>query len=161
MNILAAVEKRPGRSRISLDSITVSIIIKRISNFHQLSLIVIWYDVHYVITLPLHYITPLHLWWYQGWFSMRPGDWRDPDFWFWSNLDITLLTPHSLPHRDITTCWSGNNRGNSSSTSQSKTWAVQREASCLFSLANTGRTNWCLKVSWITGEREQDAGIGM
>ena len=91
----------------------------------------IWYDVHYVITLPLHYITPLHLWWYQGWFSMRPGDWRDPDFWFWSNLDITLLTPHSLPLRDITTCWSGNNRGNSSSTSRSKTWACISKRSLL------------------------------
>ena len=53
MNILAGMEKRPG-SRISLDSITVSIIIKCISNFHQLFLIVIWYDVHYVITSPLH-----------------------------------------------------------------------------------------------------------
>ena len=90
MNILAAMEKRPG-SRISLDSITVSIIIKRISNFHQLSLIVIWYDVHYVITLPLHrYICDdIRL------VFMRPGGRGDGDPDFWSNLDITLLA-HSL-----------------------------------------------------------------
>ena len=150
MNILAAVEKRPGRSRISLDSITVSIIIKRISNFHQLSLIVIWYDVHYVITLPLHrYICD----------DIRAGSpWgRATDGILISDSDLIWISHSSL----LTHSLSGTSQPADHGTIEEiphppvnpKTWAVQREASCLFSLANTGRTNWCLKVSWITGER--------
>ena len=37
--------------------------------------------------------------------------------------------------------------------------SLKRSLSCLFSLAaNTGRTNWCLKVSWITAGRAGRGG---
>ena len=154
MNILAAVEKRPGRlSHISWQHHGINynqVHIKFSSALLNCDLI--WCSLCHYIT-----ITPLHLWWYQGWSSWGLESDGDPDF--RSNLDITLLA-HSL---------SGTSQPADQGTIEEiphppvdpKAWAVQREASCLFSLANTGRTNWCLKVSWITGEREQDAGIGM
>ena len=155
MNILAAMEKRPGLSHISWQHHDI--------NYNQahikfssalLNCDQIWCSLCHYIT-----ITPLHLWWYQGW-----SPWgRESDGILISDSDLILISHSSLTpspgHHNLLITSQQRRRYHKFLRSIQNMSSLKRSLSCLFSLdTNTGRTNWCLKVSWITTERAGRGG---